>query len=145
MNKFAGERLVAEVLDLVFNWILVAMPMNIMVFIGITFKVNDSIVSTILVYIALILGIVIYFLYNILPLVKGGSTFGYKIVKLKVVDQSGSAVSVKKAFIRTVLKLILSIFMFTYIPMFIFAFILFKTGGEENLLDKVVKTKAVRI
>ena len=145
MNKFAGERLVSEVLDLVFNWILVVMPMSIMVFIGITFKVNDSTVSMILVYIALILGIIIYFLYNILPLVKGSNTFGYKIVKLKVVDQSGSAVSGKKAFIRTVLKLLLSFFMFTYLPMFIFAFILFKTGGEENLLDKLVKTKAVKI
>jgi uncharacterized RDD family membrane protein YckC len=145
-NKIVGKRLIAEIIDTVICYFLAIIPSSVVISIFMYMDKNkiDTAIGPVFVYVGIIIAIILYFTYNMIPLINGKSTLGYKIMKLKIVDLSDEKVTKSKAFFRTLIKLILIPFMFTYVVPAIYGYILFKSGGEFNLLDKIVKTKAVQ-
>lgn len=135
-----SKRVFAQALDTVI-YFLILVGFNIPFLLLVSTIIDDA--SDIILPIQGVYLSLVFFIIQTFQLYKTGSTLGYKIMNLRIVNNDNTKLSLERSAIRVFLRLVYYAFS-GFGALVIFHYVrVYLTGGERDPLDSLMRTKVI--
>jgi uncharacterized RDD family membrane protein YckC len=135
------KRLIAESIDVLIAYFGILFPLLILCGIMLSLFLN---VAGFLIIVFIMVGVYLIIKNNFNNFKKFSASFGYRTMKLKIVNLNDTNLDEKQSKNRSVARIMFGISMFMVVPPLIHFYFVFSTRGEKSLLDIIMKTKAIK-